>query len=165
MHDKGLYVTAVYAKCTVVERKDLWSSIDNINMIIDGPWCIGGDFNVIMDPDEKLGGRPHRAHRSFDFVTTMETCGLSDIGFTGPKFTWCNNWRPRKRIWKRLDRIFVNDQWVQVFQHNYVKHLVRTGSNHRPLLMKCHSDQHEIIKYFRFLNFWTEQQDFLEVVQ
>lgn len=88
MHDKGFYVTAVYAKCTTVDKKDLWSSIDNINMIIDGSWCVGGDFNVIMDPDERLGGRPQRAHMSFDFVTIMETCGLDDIGFTGPKFTW-----------------------------------------------------------------------------
>ncbi|XP_070042487.1 uncharacterized protein [Nicotiana tomentosiformis] len=115
MQDNGLYVTAVYVKCTTVERKDLWSSIEDINLLVDGPWCIGGDFNVIMDPKEKLGDKPHRAYKSFDFITTMEAYGFSDIGFTGPKFTWCNNRRPRKRIWKRLDMIHVNDQWSQEF--------------------------------------------------
>lgn len=101
----------------------------------------------------------------FDFITTMESCGLTDIGYVGAKYTWCNNRRPRKRIWKRLDRILVNDQWSQKFQHNYVRHLMRTGSDHRPLLMKCHNEQQKVIKYFRFLNFWTQQSDFLNVVQ
>ncbi|XP_075080571.1 uncharacterized protein LOC142166058 [Nicotiana tabacum] len=48
-------------------------------------------------------------------------------GYVGARYTWSNNRRPRKRIWKRLDRILVNDQWTQKFQHNYVRHLVRTG--------------------------------------
>ncbi|OIT38822.1 cytosolic sulfotransferase 12 [Nicotiana attenuata] len=57
MYDPEVYITAVYAKCTSVERKDLWGSLENIHSIINGPWCIGGYFNVIMDPDEKLGGK------------------------------------------------------------------------------------------------------------
>ncbi|XP_075103645.1 uncharacterized protein LOC142178218 [Nicotiana tabacum] len=50
-------------------------------------------------------------------------------------------------------------------KHNCVKHPVRTGSDHIPLLLKCHNDHQEVIKYFSFLDFWTEQQEFLEVVQ
>lgn len=83
----------------------------------------------------------------------MEVCGLTDIGFVGPKHNCCNNWRPAKRVWKRLYRNLVNDQWTHEFQHNLVKHLVRTGSDHMPLLMKSHNDQQQSIKYFRFLNF------------
>nr|XP_009619005.1 uncharacterized protein LOC104111103 [Nicotiana tomentosiformis] len=83
MQDKGLYVTAVYAKCTNMERKYLWINIEDINLLIDGPWCIGGDFNTIVDSEEKLGGKPHRAYKTFNFTTTMEACGFSDIGFTG----------------------------------------------------------------------------------
>lgn len=100
----------------------------------------GGDFNVIMNSEEKLGGRPHRAYKSFDFISTMENCGLLDIDFVGPKFTWCNNRRSGKRIWKRLDRVLVNDQWAQKFQTNIIKLLVRTGSDHRPLLMKTSNE-------------------------
>nr|XP_009794930.1 PREDICTED: uncharacterized protein LOC104241686 [Nicotiana sylvestris] len=159
------YVTAVYAKCSATERKALWESLENMANIINEPWCTGGDFNVIMESREKLGGSPYRAYKSFDFVTTMETCGLIDIVYVGPKHTWCNNRRPRKRIWNRLDRILINDQWAQKFQQNYVRHLVRTGSDHRPLLMKCRNDQQEVIKYFKFLNFWVHQPGFMDIVQ
>ncbi|XP_016491548.1 uncharacterized protein LOC107811177 [Nicotiana tabacum] len=95
----------------------------------------------------------------------MEYCGLVDLGYVGPRFTWCNNRRPSKRIWKRLDRILVNDKWMQNFHNNYFRHLVRTGSDHLPLLTKCHSEKQEVIKYFRFLNLWVQQPDFLEVFQ
>lgn len=59
----------------------------------------------------------------------------------------------------------VNDLWAQRFNRNYVRHLVRTGSDHRPLLFKCHSDQRNFTRYFRFLNFWTTQDDFMDVVK
>lgn len=114
-------------KCSARERKDLWESLQNISSNVSGTCCIGGDFNMIMDPEKRLGDRPHRTYKSFDFVTTMEACGLIDVGYVGARYTWSNNRRPRKRIWKRLDRILVNDQWTQKFQHNYVRHLVRTG--------------------------------------
>lgn len=109
--DEDIHVTVVYEKCLIAERKDLWESIENISSTICGPWCVGGDFNVIMDLGEKLGGRPHRAQRSFDFITTMDTCGdLVDIGYVSARYTWCNNRRPSKRIWKTVDRILVNDK-------------------------------------------------------
>ncbi|XP_019225765.1 PREDICTED: uncharacterized protein LOC109207323 [Nicotiana attenuata] len=41
---------------------------------------------------------------------------------------------------------------------------MRSGSNHRPLLFKCHNNLSHNIKYFRFLNFWTKQAGFYELV-
>ncbi|XP_070050171.1 uncharacterized protein [Nicotiana tomentosiformis] len=50
-----LNIIVVYAKCTASERKELWTSLEDTHSVINGPWCIGGDFNVIMDLDKKLG--------------------------------------------------------------------------------------------------------------
>lgn len=50
-NNEEIHVTAIYAKCTFTGRKDLWTSIEDISCGIHGPWCIGGDFNVIMDPE------------------------------------------------------------------------------------------------------------------
>lgn len=83
----SVFITAVYAKCTSRERKDLWCNLEDISLAIDGPWCIGGDFNVILEPDEKLGGMPHRMYKSLDFQMCMDNCGVTDIGFFGAKYT------------------------------------------------------------------------------
>lgn len=127
---------------------EIWDSLLQTESMITGPWCIGGDFNIILNPCEKGGGRPHRVSKSFDFAACMDSCGVTDTGFVGSTFTWCNNWTPRGRIWKRLDRIMVNDGWLHEFQSTVVRHLSKSGSDHRPLLMKCHIEQKEFVKFF-----------------
>ncbi|KAG5611855.1 hypothetical protein H5410_023136 [Solanum commersonii] len=95
----------------------------------------------------------------------MVRCGMEDAGYVGSNHTWCNNRRPRKRIWKRLDRVLINDCWLHKFENIFVRHLSRTGSDHIPLLVKCFDNQQEPIRYFRFLNFWIDQPDFYDVVE
>lgn len=68
-------------------------------------------------------------------------------------------------IWKRLDRVLINDCWLHKFQNIIVRHLNRTGSHHRPLLVKYFENQQEPIRYFRFLNFWIDQLNFYDVVE
>ncbi|KAH0649354.1 hypothetical protein KY285_034602 [Solanum tuberosum] len=135
-----LYVTDVYAKCTSGERHELWTDLNNVHNTIQGPWCIGGDFNVILDPEEKMGGKTHKMRDSLDFSSCMDAYEVVDLGFIGLKFTWCNNRKPQKIIWKMLDKMFINDDWAEIFHTNQVNHLGRTGSDHRPLLINCHND-------------------------
>ncbi|KAG5583967.1 hypothetical protein H5410_044401 [Solanum commersonii] len=94
MGDKDFFISAIYVKCTSIETNELWRSLTNQSLMIDAPWCIEGDFNVISDTEEKFGGS---------------------------KYTWCNNRKPDKRIWKRLNRTFLNDSWIQTLQNNIVR--------------------------------------------
>lgn len=50
--------TLVYAKCSSTERMDLWEDIYQIGQNMNLPRFVGGDFNVIMDVEEKIGGLP-----------------------------------------------------------------------------------------------------------
>lgn len=114
---------------------------------------------------KKSGGRPHRMTKSYDFSSCMDACEMSDLGFNGPKFTWCNNRIPMKKIWKRLDRVFINEDWAKSYQNNTVSHLSRAGSDHRPLLVKCFDNHQSSIKYFKFLDIWIDQTSFMKVVK
>lgn len=120
---------------------------------------------MILDLGEKRGKRPHRASKSFDFAPCMDSCGVTNAGYVGSTFTRCNNSSARRRVCKILDRILINDGWMHKFQNVVVRHLARTGSDHKPLLLKCYSDQKESIRYFKFLNFWVEQLDFYDMVR
>ncbi|OIT36491.1 hypothetical protein A4A49_60450, partial [Nicotiana attenuata] len=79
----GLFLTAVYVKCTASERSELWHSLERVNAMVNWPLCIGGDFNSILDIDEKLGGRPYRISKSIDFSYCMNNCELVDAGYVG----------------------------------------------------------------------------------
>lgn len=86
-----------------------------MHTLIDGPWAVGGDFNVTVSPDEKKGGRPHILSKSIDFIKCMGDCGLFDNNFTGNTFTLCNNRKRRKRISKRIDKVITNQEWFDKF--------------------------------------------------
>ncbi|XP_049399720.1 uncharacterized protein LOC125863746 [Solanum stenotomum] len=155
--------TFVYAKCKDYLRRPLWYRLlhyaDNRNAT---PWYTVGDFNVITDTDEKLGGIPYNMRKSIEFIGVIEACGLMDLGFNGPKFTWSNQRGINFRIWKRLDRAMVNDRWLQIMPHTNITHLPSVGSDHCPLLMEMTVRPENHIKYFRFLNCWADQPAFAE---
>ena len=43
----------------------------------------------------------------------IEAFVLIDLGYTGIPFTWCNQRDANARVWKRLDRAMVNDNWLE----------------------------------------------------
>ncbi|XP_060200562.1 uncharacterized protein LOC132628815 [Lycium barbarum] len=93
--NQDIFISAIYAKCTAAERRDLWDSLEEDSLKVDGPWCIEGDFNVILDPTEKYGA----------------------LTSNGANCT--------------------------------IRHLARTGSDHKPLSMKYQSFNSTHITYFR----------------
>ncbi|KAG5615000.1 hypothetical protein H5410_014824 [Solanum commersonii] len=133
--------TFVYAKCKDYLRKPLWDRLLHLADTKDTiPWCAVGDFNVITDTDEKLGGIPYDMRKSLEFIRVIEACGLMDLG------------------------AMVNDRWLKDMPHTSITHLPSVGFDHCPLLMKMNARPDNHIKYFRFLNCWADQPSFTETV-
>ncbi|XP_016546526.2 uncharacterized protein LOC107846732 [Capsicum annuum] len=103
----------------------------NINV----PWLIAGDFNFVLDASEKKGGNPHKMSDSMPFINCITDNSLIDPGYIGSTFTWCNGRGSRQRMWERLDRAFINYEWSQKFTNTTITHLIKTGSDHSPLLI------------------------------
>lgn len=57
------------------------------------------------------------------------------------------------------------DKWSRSFQMVKVRHLPRTGSDHRMLLMTCGTIDPPKVKYFKFLSFWIDQNYFIDTVK
>ncbi|PPS07318.1 hypothetical protein GOBAR_AA13325 [Gossypium barbadense] len=49
--------TAVFESPQRIRRKDLWVGLNHITESIQSPWLIAGDFNVMLNADEKKGGQ------------------------------------------------------------------------------------------------------------
>ncbi|KAI0519722.1 hypothetical protein KFK09_007181 [Dendrobium nobile] len=111
----------VYAATSCSSRKILWDKFVNFHSICTLPWLVGGDFNTIVNPSERVGGL-HPIFRSMeDFNDMIMNCNLIDIGFSGNNFTW-----NRANLWQWLDRVLFNNDWVNVFNATKVVHLSRT---------------------------------------
>ncbi|XP_019223633.1 PREDICTED: uncharacterized protein LOC109205377 [Nicotiana attenuata] len=96
-----------------------------------------------------------------EFLSMIEDCGLTDLGYYGPRYTWSNGRGPCSIVWKRLDRGLVNDNWLATFSATTISHLDSTGSDHSPLLMDMNVRPDSTKKYFKFLNCWTENAAFM----
>ncbi|XP_075496416.1 uncharacterized protein LOC142533498 [Primulina tabacum] len=130
-----VFCSFVYAKCDYIERRQLWNSLHQVKPA-QGPWLVGGDFNVVRNSSECLGS--------------------SDAGFEGSTFTWTN-----KTIWKRLDRVFVSVDWGDHFHSIRVEHLIRTVSDHCPLFVSVPVFASGPSS-FRFQSMWLRHHGFLQ---
>lgn len=106
----------MYAENKVERRKELWENIkahQDSAMFRNKEWVIAGDFNEILNGEEHSNfqgvGLSTAGMRDFDNI--VQYCSLSDLGYQGPKFTWCNK-RDEGIICKKLDRILVNEAWL-----------------------------------------------------
>uniref|UniRef100_A0A8C0UC45 Reverse transcriptase domain-containing protein n=1 Tax=Cyanistes caeruleus TaxID=156563 RepID=A0A8C0UC45_CYACU len=158
-------LTVVYAKCKPVLRRPLWDNLRSRSLITSVPWCVIGDFNVIATIEEKIGGIPYQIKKSLEFLSMIEDCGLTDLGYYGSKYTWSNGRGPNSIVWKRLDRGLANDSWLAAHSATTITHLASAGSDHSPLLMELNDRRTNSIRYFKFLNCWTENETFMPLVQ
>ncbi|RVW41162.1 putative ribonuclease H protein [Vitis vinifera] len=79
--------TSVYGQFTRVEMECLWEEIGAIRGIWEGPWCLGGDFNIILSQSERSKqGRITSTMRRFAQV--VNKLGLVDLQLQGGSFTW-----------------------------------------------------------------------------
>ncbi|XP_028109543.1 uncharacterized protein LOC114308200 [Camellia sinensis] len=96
--------SAIYASPTFNSRRLLWENLTSLADSHNTPWLIMGDFNELLTSLDKFGGRPINLSRALKFKECMDHCGMLDLGFSGPKFTWTNLRNIGALIRERLDR-------------------------------------------------------------
>lgn len=57
---------------------------------LQSEWVVGGDFNVVMDPAERVGVSYNLGHIS-SFKNFVLKANIIDIPMQGSLFTWSNN--------------------------------------------------------------------------
>ncbi|RVX19221.1 hypothetical protein CK203_008528 [Vitis vinifera] len=114
--DRGLYVGGARA----------------IRGIWDDPWCLGGDFNVILSQGERSSqGRLTGAMRRF--AHTVDELELLDLPLQGGALTWSGG--RNNQAWARLDRFLVTQNWLDHFSGVVQSRLPRPTLDHFPILL------------------------------
>nr|XP_016504001.1 PREDICTED: uncharacterized protein LOC107822026 [Nicotiana tabacum] len=100
-----------------------------------------------------------------DFLRMIEDYGFVDLGFYDPRYTWSNGRGQGSIVWKRLDRRLVNDNWLISYPTTSITNISSVESDHNPLLLEINVRQDTSKRYFMFLNYWVENENFLPLVQ
>ncbi|KAK4380772.1 hypothetical protein Sango_3031800 [Sesamum angolense] len=99
-----------------------------------------------------------------EFNDCILQTGLLSMPMQGERFTWHNCSLDGRSLWKRLDRLLVNDVWMDRWPNLFYTCLTPRTSDHLPLVLKgdCRNMQ---VSLFRFDNYLALSPGFLASVQ
>lgn len=125
---------------------------------------MGGDFNAVLNCEDRHQGNPVTSADVEDFQTCLQESELFEVRAIGDHFTWINNQKGANRIWSNIDRSFANTPWFSTYSHVVVERLARNVSDHCPQLVRF-DDKVAGTGMFKFLNVLAEHEHFEELVR
>ncbi|KAL0290050.1 UNVERIFIED_CONTAM: Retrovirus-related Pol polyprotein from type-2 retrotransposable element R2DM, partial [Sesamum radiatum] len=162
MHEP-IFLTVVYGANEVSARRELWQGLTELAVSVNLPWLVGGDFNAALDMSEVSGASGDIRVAMHEFNDCIIQTGLISLPMQGERFSWHNCSTDGRSLWKRLDRMFVNDAWLERWPNLFYTCLTPRTSDHSPLVLK--GDSRDVqVSMFRFDNYLALSQGFLASV-
>ncbi|KAL2225547.1 UNVERIFIED_CONTAM: hypothetical protein Sindi_2916900 [Sesamum indicum] len=160
-----LIITVIYGASELADRRSLWNTLDLLaRQCTNDPWLVGGDFNAVRDMNEVCGASGDIRIAIEEFNASIQVAGLLPLPMQGEWYTWHNCSTSPRSLWKRLDRMLINDRWLARFPSSYYHSLMPRTSDHSPLVI--HGDrQNQTRGMFRFDNYLTLSPEFIPSVQ
>lgn len=118
-----------------------------------------------------MGGNHKRLSQMLEFMDTLDSCGLRDLGYRGTTFTWNDKRSLPYQIQERLDRAVDTTDWIDMFTDAVVWNLDFFGSDHRLLHLVINdqeiADLHGNARHmrFQFEPLWRSSPEFKEMVK
>nr|GEU32815.1 RNA-directed DNA polymerase, eukaryota, reverse transcriptase zinc-binding domain protein [Tanacetum cinerariifolium] len=129
-------------------------------------WTLMGDFNVTLNIEEHSNGTSNLTNDMSEFKDTINSLEVEDLCSTGFYYTWTKSLKnPHCRTLKKLDRIMVNDEFLNKFINAIGVFLPYPVSDHNPAIMKIPKGIVKKRKSFRFANYVADKDDFLDLVK
>ena len=112
VEDQNVWMfSGVYGPNVDRDRSLMWDELVGVRCWWDVPWCLGGDFNVVRFPLERVGSE-YFSPAMYNFSDFVSVNGLVDIPLSGGNFTWSNNREVSSM--SRIDRSFSRQIGVRV---------------------------------------------------
>jgi exonuclease III len=126
------------------------------------PYILGGDFNIMRNPEDKSTG-------DFDpkwptlFNAVIESLDLREIVMTGRQYTWAGP--GDDPTFEKLDRVLVSTDWENQFPLTLVEPRDRNISDHTPLVLNTGTSTHQSSsRPFKFERGWLLRDGFYDMV-
>jgi exonuclease III len=158
------HLVGFYGPPHSVRKRETWENLGAVLESIEGSWVCIGDFNMIVEEEEKEGGKPGCASAPNFLKDLIFYLGVVDLGFSGNKFTWTNKRWGKNSIRERLDRGLSNINWRLKFPKAAIYHLGAIKSDHCPILLDTNPSESFTPRPFKFEAAWTRDFKSFEVV-
>lgn len=153
--------TGIYGPSSPYNRHLFWEELFDVRDYWQGPWVIGGDFNVIWFVHEK--STPTWVTRSMrDFGAFVNECSVQDCPILNVKFTWTNDRDPP--IFCKLDRFLCTNDWEELYPRFFLEGIPKVASDHWPVMLNT-SKLNWGSSPFCFENTWTTHPSFIDIVR
>lgn len=126
---------------------------------------MAGNFNAIVDLEEKRGGNDVLSSHNRSFGEWINRTELIDLGHHGPCFTGTNKRVEVTNVSERLDKALENVAWSLKHPKTGVFHIPRFNSDHMPILVRTEPRTVNKSSSFRTENWWLARDDFKGICQ
>ncbi|XP_028090360.1 uncharacterized protein LOC114290623 [Camellia sinensis] len=155
----------VYAGNKHEVRKDFFEYMVKISQAQSNtPLVILGDFNAIRFPYKKSGGSVSWSKDTEEFNSHILQAELVDLSYGGCQFTWANKRTNGDYIASKIDRVLVNEAWLDTFPALFATFLPSAISDHSPAVIHISDKVTSFKKPFKYFDFWADHEDFCSVV-
>lgn len=151
--NRQFLATFVYANNSADERMESWQSMQQIANSVNDHWAVLGDLNTTLHYEERTRGGFFVAENTSELEEVVSQCELQDLPYTGVYLTWCNKQEGEARVYAKLDRILVNDKWLQEIDGSNALYLNSGISDHSPGILCIAQQKGKQVARFKFCNF------------
>lgn len=143
-------ITNAYGPAEDGEKRAFIKELRQIATLINRPWALMGDFNLIRWlVDRSTGARCFDLMELFnEFISDF---ALMDVPVQNRNFTWTNK-RPQPTM-SKLDRVFMSTDWSTKYPIITLEALEIIISDHAPLVLTCKGIQQRK-RRFQLEPFW-----------
>ncbi|PPS16041.1 hypothetical protein GOBAR_AA04535 [Gossypium barbadense] len=107
-NNSNMRFTEFYGHANPNMRNSSWEMLRKAGNSVQEDWVVEGDFNIILNNDDKECGRKKAQADMQDFKDVMDKLALVDIKTNRGWFTWVNNREGKNLVKERLDRYMVS---------------------------------------------------------
>ncbi|KAA8537950.1 hypothetical protein F0562_027470 [Nyssa sinensis] len=159
-------VTTIYGSDDRTIRRTLWRDLKDQSRLGPSvlPWILIRDFNDIRKPEEKIGSHHMDWAAIEDFNNYIREVGLEELITRGFYFTWNDKREDGQHIMSKIDRMLINEKWLQSFIETDGWYLAPGLSNHSPRVCTIADEGRRQRKPFQFFNVWMKHKEFAPLV-
>ncbi|KAK8593834.1 hypothetical protein V6N12_045907 [Hibiscus sabdariffa] len=127
--------TFIYALPYTEDKQKFWEMLAPLRNGINAKWCVLGDFNVVVSPEEKYGGNPFDHNSAKWYYEFLDQTYLMKIPSSGGSFTWSNQRCNEEVILETLDRVLSSMEWSFLFPKAISIIDVAIAPDHSPIVL------------------------------